>query len=301
MQETWFNSWVRKICWRRDRLPAPVLVGFPCGSAGKEYTRNAGDLGSIPGWGRSPGEGKGYPLQYSGMENSMHYIVHGVTKSWTPLSDFHVTALHGWPAPQKHDSTSFGGHGGFRPLLPGSPSRSFRWLCIFLSSPTVGATLCSSPAPAGGLRVDTGLWVLGSGLPRAKPHYWRNLGTGREISAWGRPRDRWGTFWAMASRSTFTEIGVTLPVDSARWSMCSPKPQLPTSRHPQCTWFTYLHETTGRVGGDKCRNEKVERQGLHKMWGLKIVWIKFKQLLVVWTTKVVVSQAVSKLGLSTLK
>ena len=69
-------------------------MGFPCGSAGKEYTRNAGDLGSIPGWGRSPGEGKGYPLQYSGMENSMHYIVHGVTKSWTPLSDFHFTSLH---------------------------------------------------------------------------------------------------------------------------------------------------------------------------------------------------------------
>jgi len=44
---------------------------FPCGSAGKESTCNAGDLGSIPGLGRSPGEGKGYPLQYSGLENSM--------------------------------------------------------------------------------------------------------------------------------------------------------------------------------------------------------------------------------------
>ena len=59
---------VRKICWRRDRVPTPVFFGFPCGSAGKESACNAGDLGSIPGLGRSPGEGKGYPLQYSGME-----------------------------------------------------------------------------------------------------------------------------------------------------------------------------------------------------------------------------------------
>ena len=47
------------------------------------------DLGSIPGLGRSPGEGKGYPLQYSGLENSMDYIVRGVTESWTRLSDLH--------------------------------------------------------------------------------------------------------------------------------------------------------------------------------------------------------------------
>ena len=50
---------------------------------------NAGDLGSIPGLGRSPGGGKGYPLQYSGLENSIDCIIHGVAKSWTQLSDFH--------------------------------------------------------------------------------------------------------------------------------------------------------------------------------------------------------------------
>ena len=50
-----------------------------------------GDLGSIPGLGRSPGEGKGYQLQYSGLDNSMDCIVHGVTKSWTQLSNFHFT------------------------------------------------------------------------------------------------------------------------------------------------------------------------------------------------------------------
>ena len=49
-----------------------------------------GDLGSIPGFGRSPREGKGYPLQYSGLENSMDYIVHGVAKRWTQLSNFHT-------------------------------------------------------------------------------------------------------------------------------------------------------------------------------------------------------------------
>ena len=54
-----FNSWVKKIPWRRDRLPIPVFLGFPCGSAGKESAYNVGDLGLIPGFGRSPGEGKG--------------------------------------------------------------------------------------------------------------------------------------------------------------------------------------------------------------------------------------------------
>ena len=54
-----------------------VTEGFPCGSAGKESAYNAGDLGSIPGLGRSPREGKGYPLQYSGLENSMDSTVLG--------------------------------------------------------------------------------------------------------------------------------------------------------------------------------------------------------------------------------
>ena len=77
-----------KICWRKDRLPTPVFLGFPCGSADKESACNAGDLGSIPELGRSPGEGKGFPLQCSGLENSMNYIVHGVAKSWTDWATF---------------------------------------------------------------------------------------------------------------------------------------------------------------------------------------------------------------------
>ena len=104
-------------------------MGFPCGSGGKESTSNAGDPGSIPGsgrsagegigyplqysctslvaqlvkkstcnagdlglslgLGRSPGEGNGHPLQFSGLENSMDCIIHGVTKSQTQLSDLH--------------------------------------------------------------------------------------------------------------------------------------------------------------------------------------------------------------------
>ena len=64
-------------------------MGFPCGSAGKESACNVGDLVLIPGLGRSPGEGKGYPLQHSDLESSMDFIVHGVTKSRTRLSSFH--------------------------------------------------------------------------------------------------------------------------------------------------------------------------------------------------------------------
>ena len=81
-----------KICWRRDRLPNPVFLGFPCSSAGEESTCNAGDLGVIPGLGRFPREGNSYPLQYSGLENSMDCIVHGVPKSWTWLTFTSLTS-----------------------------------------------------------------------------------------------------------------------------------------------------------------------------------------------------------------
>ena len=70
-------------------------TGFPDSSLGKESTCNAGGPGSIPGLGRCPGEGKGYPLQYSGLENSMDCIVDGVAKSWTQLSNLHLnSAIH---------------------------------------------------------------------------------------------------------------------------------------------------------------------------------------------------------------
>ena len=75
-----------------------ISIHFPCGSAGKESACNVGDLGLIPGLGRSPGEGKGYPFQYSGLENSMDCIVQGVAKSRTQLSNFHFTCkIRGLP------------------------------------------------------------------------------------------------------------------------------------------------------------------------------------------------------------
>ena len=66
-----------------------MFLGFSGGSAGKESTGNGRDLGLIPGLERSPGEGNGYPLQYSGLEKSMDCIVHGIAKNWTRMNDFH--------------------------------------------------------------------------------------------------------------------------------------------------------------------------------------------------------------------
>ena len=84
----WFDSWVGKIRWRKDMLPTPVFLRFPGGPAGKESACNVRGLGLVPGLGRSPGEGTGYPLQCSGLENSRDCIVHGVTKSQTRPRDF---------------------------------------------------------------------------------------------------------------------------------------------------------------------------------------------------------------------
>ena len=89
-------SWVRKIPWRKERLPTPLFLGFLCGSAGKESACNVGDLDLMPGLGRSPGEGNSYPLQYSGLENSMDCITHGVATSQTRLSDFHFQKFIVW-------------------------------------------------------------------------------------------------------------------------------------------------------------------------------------------------------------
>ena len=66
----WFNPWVRKIPWKRDRLPTPVFMGFSGSSDGKDSACSVGDLGSIPGLGRPPGGGPGNLLQYSCLENS---------------------------------------------------------------------------------------------------------------------------------------------------------------------------------------------------------------------------------------
>ena len=80
----WLPSHPSTICWRLS-----FLWSLPRGSDGEESACNVGDLSSIPELGRSPGEGKGCPLQYSGLENSMDCIVHGYAKSRTRLSNFH--------------------------------------------------------------------------------------------------------------------------------------------------------------------------------------------------------------------
>ena len=106
-----FGSWVRKISWRRDRLPTAVFLDFACGSAGKVSTCNVGDLGSIPGLERSPGEEEGYPLQYSGLYDSVDCIAHGVPKSRTRLSNFHFHYIHivitGYSYPVKQTKMMF--------------------------------------------------------------------------------------------------------------------------------------------------------------------------------------------------
>ena len=84
-----FNSWVRKIRWKRDRLPTPVFLGFLCGSAGNESACTAGDLGSIHGLGGPPREGKNYPLQYSGLENSI-----GLNRVGYDWVTFSFTLMH---------------------------------------------------------------------------------------------------------------------------------------------------------------------------------------------------------------
>ena len=81
----WSNGWNRRVLC--------LVKGFRFGSACKEFICNAGDLGSVPGLGRSPEERKGYPLQYSGLENSTDCIVYGVTKSQTRLSNFYLHTL----------------------------------------------------------------------------------------------------------------------------------------------------------------------------------------------------------------
>ena len=90
MQETWLGSWVRKIRWRKDKLPTLVFLGFLSGSAGKEYACNQGDMSSIPGLGRSPGEGEGYPLQYSSAS-----LVAQLVKNMPAMQETWVRSL-GW-------------------------------------------------------------------------------------------------------------------------------------------------------------------------------------------------------------
>ena len=89
------------VCFLLSGRSSLYILAFPGGSAGKESTCSVGDLGSVPGLGRSPGEGKGYPVQYSCLEDSMNGVAlsatdHSVSKSQTRLSDFHFHYKLNW-------------------------------------------------------------------------------------------------------------------------------------------------------------------------------------------------------------
>ena len=91
-RRTRFSPCVRKIPWRRERRPTPGFLVFPDGSDGKEAACSVGDLVPIPGSGRSPGGGHGYPLQYSCLENpkdrgACWATVRGITESQKQLGD----------------------------------------------------------------------------------------------------------------------------------------------------------------------------------------------------------------------
>ena len=136
---------------------------FPGGSEGKASAFNAGDLGLIPGWGRSPGEGNGNPLQYSCLENPMDgeawwAIVHGVTKSRTRLSDLTLTISSAqfshsvvsdslWPYELQHarppcPSPTTGVHSNSCPLS--------QWRHPTISSSVISFSSCPQSLPASG-------------------------------------------------------------------------------------------------------------------------------------------------------
>ena len=94
MEKVWNSSGEWRVSWpeRRNKVSDPIKDVLLSAQLVKESACNAGDLGSIPGLGRFPGAGKGYPLQYSGLENSMDCIVHGVAKSWIQRSN--VYSIH---------------------------------------------------------------------------------------------------------------------------------------------------------------------------------------------------------------
>ena len=113
-----YSPWGHKESDTTERLHFPFL--FLIGLAGKESACNAGDLGLIPGLGRSPGEGKGYPLQYSGLGNSMDCIVHGISKSQTRLSDFHFSLFFILGFPGDSDGKESACNAGNPGSIPGT-------------------------------------------------------------------------------------------------------------------------------------------------------------------------------------
>ena len=192
---------------------------FPGGSDGKVSAYNAGDPGSIPGLGRSPGEGNDNPLQYSGLENSMDCIVHGVAKSWTGLSDFHFRfperidadclrkETNGSTGKTESKETVFlpfpctlGARVELLFWLDSLPLRS--WLKGSLSKHlfdvliTIGASRVAQEVKNPPAMQEMGVWSLTWEDPLEK-----EVATHSSILAWKTPMDR-GAWWATARGDT---------------------------------------------------------------------------------------------------
>ena len=152
-------------------MPLCLLEGFPDSSVGKESASSAGDLGLIPGLGRSPGEGKGHPLQYSDLENSMDCIIHGVTKSWTRLTTFTFCLFSSVQSSRSVVSDSLRPHERqhARPPCP-SPTPGVysnwcslsRWCHPAISSFVVPFSSCLQSLPASGSFPMSQLFASGS-------------------------------------------------------------------------------------------------------------------------------------------
>ena len=178
-------------------------MGFPSGSDGKECASNAGDLGSIPGLGRCPGEGNGYPLQYSCLENPMGYSPWGRKQTWLSITHHHQGKKGPGPSPWPADSScSLAGNIGFlleEGSLDGKKKkkscyRQGRWNCFLMQWNFNGGVsqaalvVKNSPANAGDIK-DLGL-IPWSGISPGK----RNSNP-LQYSCPENPMDR-GVWWA---------------------------------------------------------------------------------------------------------
>ena len=216
--------------------PSPQFMGFPCGSASKESNSNVGDLGSILGLGKSPGEGQGYPLQYSGLENPMDCIVPGVVKSWTQLSDFHFSQFICWKSNLQLDSIKrwgwgrWLGHEGVAKETSESEVKSLSRVRLFVTSWTVAY---QAPLSMGFSRQE--YW---SGLPCPSPGDLPDPGieprvshiVGRHFTVWAtrevqkRPYFHFFAMWAHSKQTAICEAGSGFSPDteSASTSMLEP-------------------------------------------------------------------------------
>ena len=173
------------------------ILSFSCGSAGKESACNAGDLGSIPGLGRSLGEVKGYPLQYSSLENSMDCIVHGVTKSWTWMSDFHFMRDI-WGFPRSSTGKESACNAGEPCFIPGSGRSPGEWIGYSLQKSWVSLVVQRVKNPPA-MR-ETWVSSLGWEDPLEE-----GMATHSSILAWRIPMDR-EAWWAIVHGVTKSPI-----------------------------------------------------------------------------------------------